>query len=741
MKIYLNKEYLKSFTNDDSQTQLNNKVKQLKEELMSDTNSNFLISGYRGVGKSTFINKLKKSLEKESKDNSPKYFLININLGSYSNYTSLLRKIVRSIYTELISISEDKKKIISNSFEKNNLSLVNELKLFYEKTFYDIKNNKISLNRREKSVSYQWSGDIKTIIFAFSPFVITIASLFSGILKMINQNPVIFMVASSIWPIIAIFIIKYKYNSNKTENEELIRDSLYDDDITEYKLLEILRQFKNEKMIITFAFDEIDKMNEQQVSLFLNEIKPFMMSGFSNFIFVTGQKVYYEYEFSQTLDDAVITSLFSRTIHIDLADRNSFIDIFNKIVDYNRTTVLRENINNYLNHKILTSNKILRKFINSIRQDIEYNDNMEAFINLEKYEIKQLENDTAILEIIDTIINESINIEKISNGLKDFLKMQLFLAIKKAQMSSLQEFQSIDIIDLEYYKQDKNLMNLVFKSKILIEELLEQLVLEGFLKKEEKFDDEGLSLVFYRWLKHKNINSEEVKKAERISVEEDVNLILKLLLQNKDYENIKNKDLVTKIKNLEELKIVDSEKYHKLIENYLNFSSDTSENNLERNINDLLKSHSTYLRFSNELYENFVYENIQAVINNNFSVYKEYRGLKNINIPFDIVLQNNSNKKSIFFEIKFIKNINSIKAHLRNIQKRFQNVIEELENSKTVISFELLIFGEFDATELSTTKMYINQNYSYKNVNIQIINLENKELFHSYIKETIKSLE
>lgn len=744
MKIFLKDNFLNDLSDADykiSTVFYESNISETIKEILSKTSSNYLISGYRGSGKSTFVKILSKELyksnskdENNSENQATINSLININLGSYNDYTSLLRKIVRSIYLELENISKIKGVVISNSFEQKNPELVKDIKTLYEKTFFDVHSNSMKLEKNETLTIYNWGIDFKAIMIGVIPILLTLGFTLSEYIK---EYPIIALMVSTLGAALITWGGSFASNRNLTENEEFIRNSLYDDDIAEYKLMDFLERLKSHGVKVVFAFDEIDKMEEQQVLQFLNEIKPLMMSDVSNFLFVTGQKVFYDYEFSQTLDDPIINSLFTKNIHIELPDKSLFEEVLFSVIDFEETKISRKRIHDFLNYNILNSGKVLRKFINSIRQDIKYTDAGKPYILINNSDLEKHNNDSRILRIIEKIERNSLKEGIYSAGIKDFLHMQLFIAVKKAKNFTLQEFQSFELMNISEYRNDKNLLNLVFEVQNLIEELLEELLMEEFLIKNEKFDEEGYQLILYQWNKQKNLNKIKSANLERIDLEENINRVFKGYLNDEELDEILTKNLSFKFKKLYELRLLKSNKYNTLIENYENYTSNMDdENNLDR----MLRSKASYQSLMSEIVENIVCRKLEDITNHKEIKIHNREIVRNTKNSSDILLENMTNNNKIILEIKIFNNNKSIKNYLTS-KNYYKGVLDEIYQNSTIKSYELIVFGDYEESHVIEYKKLIREEYLNKPFNITFTSLDDLTSLELSLNNLVKKLD
>lgn len=143
-------------------------LNQLKQQLIFGNNSCFLISGYRGAGKTTLVNILKEEIKKSNN----KTMFIHLNFSRYEDYSLVLRKLIREIYMTFLN-NENYKEI-----EKKDRELVDSMKLLYERTFFEINNTSNRKMLTELDMKLESSFSIKDIFEKLGP---SMAVIFAGV--------------------------------------------------------------------------------------------------------------------------------------------------------------------------------------------------------------------------------------------------------------------------------------------------------------------------------------------------------------------------------------------------------------------------------------------------------------------------------------------------------------------------------------------------------------------------------
>ncbi|PDY83597.1 ATP-binding protein [Bacillus cereus] len=491
---------------------------QIVLEIVNGNPASFLISGYRGAGKTSFINKIKeRCVQKDSN-----ILFISLNFGKYEEFSLILRKIIREVYLAIdnkeIVINTEMKSSLKNvkeQLEKDNPSLLRELELIYERTFYQVTENRKQSLQTEKSISQTITYDIKKAVMSVGLLIATgISNEFKFIEKILGLNNTnldkVVLIASAIWAGIASYNLTLSYSKKRTELDELSRSSLYDNEIAEFQLKKILNGLKRSGLKMVFVIDEVDKIdNDEKLNSLISELKPLMLSGLASFVLISGQKLYYKYQASHTIDDAIISSVFSKTIHIPLLSIKKFEELFQKILE-KESDFSNALLQDYINSKILQSNRLPRRFINLIRQNLIWEEKT-SYITINKDTANALKTDTQLLEVIKEIEAKNINEEKFDGGIKDFLITQLHIWTQKIKLNRYVSFTLHDIYDLEQYsKEVHSSWYLTLLNKLALQ-LLDNLAEIGLLEKENKEIEEE-TRVFYKWKDDAEVIVDELVK-------------------------------------------------------------------------------------------------------------------------------------------------------------------------------------------------------------------------------------
>lgn len=484
------------------------KTSQIVQELVYGNPTCFLVSGYRGAGKTSFI----KKIEFDITNNSDIVF-VYINLSSYTNFSFILRKIIRGIH---LAFQDEKYKKLLNKLDEKT---VKDLNLLFQRTFLNITNYFKESISKEKSIVSKLEFNLKNVFLIFLVFVSAINLKFDLIPLSSFGMDLLFFIISSILAVITYFNLEGLIVNKDAKNLGIDTIELYDDEIAEYHLITILKNIKENNIKIVFVIDELDKIeNANNIELLITELKPIMLSGLASFLLITGQRLSYKYNLSHMIDDSIISSVFSRIIHVPLLSTTSFTKIFENLLS-NKEDSNKELIQNYLNSLILSSNKIPRRFLNLIRKDIIW-ENEKSYIEINDEDLDAYKTDSILLSIIDKIEKNEISTEY-GEAIKDFFISQLFIWSQRIKLKKEVNF----TWDKIYMKNDESLSYLIdYLSQLddLCTLLLDRMVEKGLLEIGEDENKEGTKI--YKWIKDVVVKSE-------ISDEENNRLIKSKFLE------------------------------------------------------------------------------------------------------------------------------------------------------------------------------------------------------------------
>ena len=150
VKISLNHNEFKKLKVDElntSEKENNPIVTQLSQDIHNSNPSPYLLSGYRGAGKTTLMKKVQAELESQNCKEEKRILFVYVSIPKYEDINHILRKISRSLYKTILEyeIKHDKYKFDEGIKKK--------VKMLYIKTFYQVTDSYKKLEEPSKPYS------------------------------------------------------------------------------------------------------------------------------------------------------------------------------------------------------------------------------------------------------------------------------------------------------------------------------------------------------------------------------------------------------------------------------------------------------------------------------------------------------------------------------------------------------------------------------------------------------------
>src|SRR3989344_9411640 len=132
----------------------------LTQDIFNGNPTCYLVSGYRGAGKSSFIkriesiiNERQKSISSGGKKEKEKEIVfVPVNFSKYQSQTFLLRKLIRGLYLN-VSQTKTYDELKNNENSKKENGIAHLLDSLYEKTFYEVTSNNSQKDNKESKIA------------------------------------------------------------------------------------------------------------------------------------------------------------------------------------------------------------------------------------------------------------------------------------------------------------------------------------------------------------------------------------------------------------------------------------------------------------------------------------------------------------------------------------------------------------------------------------------------------------
>lgn len=287
-------------------------IELLKNDILQKEQGSILISGHRGVGKTSFVYKVLQVVKEENnKDIKNKTLFIYINAGQLDNNgtgeagqittETILKTLIRRLYAtakDFFYKKPESNNAINDAADKQ-LRLE---KLYKKAVAKEFKLNETMLNANtattvnEKSTEAKISLDnLKLSVLA--PALSFIAGMFMFIFEPADAKIIYKIISFALTlPLAISYTVSYK-SSNKNENENQVKaEELYQLDNNlgnlEYDLEEFHRLLQQDNIKIIYIIDELDKLTEDQSQKVLRYLKNLFTLSKAIFIFIGNEDLY-----------------------------------------------------------------------------------------------------------------------------------------------------------------------------------------------------------------------------------------------------------------------------------------------------------------------------------------------------------------------------------------------------------------------------------------------------------------
>lgn len=701
--------------------------RQISNNIFYFSESSILISGYRGVGKTTMIRMIEETVRAKYVEDvlQSEILFVHMNMDKYDTYPNFIRNLTRSLYLSFEKNFEDKADKKSNELRKN-------LEKLYRQTFF-------TLSEKYKLTNSDLKETSLSVKFKLADFFKKVVPIFllcmGGILSCFNLGKV------SGLPILIIGFLSFvadriTFEKTKIEKEEVLEelsaDSFYDNEIAEYRFFEILDILKCNKVKVVFVFDEIDKIDTpKKLEKTISELKKLILHEGSNSILIAGQQLFYKLASANLSDDGFLSSMFSTVFHVPMMQSEELKD---KVDSYFKNDSYKSNsiLDQYLDSAILRSNCVLRQLRHEIISDISWADE-DPVVNLNESRVIEMKIDSQILKSISRII-ENQPYFQISDAKSDLVRYHLYVWVNRMKQYKFSSFFAEDIYDRESLMHKKYPLSSIIEMDQVFPILLNEMIKSNILKKEES---EKKTEIIYRWVDKIKISPENISKnLESISSLYSQSQAVANFYKNFDHDFIEN----CLIKNPQFSQINDFLKLNDDIFNNKKLSAEEIQylqelvEKLNVNKPNLLEEFTRYVVTEMFYYDGFTDQSKAS---------HRYQGDQ----P-DIVIS--SETSELLFEVKYLANprlSNSILNQLFSLlnQRIKENRINS--QSKDVLLF-LIIFQnehrnsediEFDEKKIQSAIKKFNETFPELDNNLFIVYLPvvNRDLLESRISSAI----
>lgn len=473
VKYEVDVEKLRDITGENKNYQCPDELKKKRDRIngMIENNVMFctLITGYRGTGKTTFVNSIVNNLPQN-------VVTVVINVAKYKDYEVFIKRFIRELFLQY------------RVDEENGQEKPESIKQLYLHTFYDLKNiNSLEIKKDEEKGLKQCKKKIVTgkvninlqkiltflicMVFDFFALWITdktgqqilgwIAVFITTVLYIFNNIKI-----STEYQFDNEKIFDQSRKENRIEEKKIYIENLYDDEIAEYHLFNIIREtsIKHKRQLL-LVLDEMDKIVEdEKLQRIFSELKPLFLSNYCNVIVVAGKNVDSLLFYEEGKEDSVIDSLFTHQIYVPLCtlDENKlFVErLFTK--ESHSHIIKSREAQSYLKKIVIRANGNRRKAINLFLGDLVW-ENEKAYIYLDDDNSnKGFDKLYDVIVKMEEFILSLYEDEKSDEAI--YYTYQLLNYIRKQKSS---EFNKEQIVELCGVKEEKRTLYIELCSELL----------------------------------------------------------------------------------------------------------------------------------------------------------------------------------------------------------------------------------------------------------------------------------
>ena len=331
MKIFLKKNWAKQITSQDNGDFFcgrQEEVDNLKSYLLNNDSGSVLLSGLRGVGKTTFIYKVLNDLKSTLKGNKKLVpVLINANRINIDDDWDIIKTIIRRLYSSVNKCDDnvDIGKLYKKAQCYYLLTEHHETKSTDEES--------ISEKSETKEYKFDW---YKFILFATFVVGVFLSSINCYIISPIGKIILLLSGFIAISPVI-------KTKKISLMNEKGAKE-LYQTDNSKENLESELYSYiskASEKNKIIFVIDEIDKLEQGKQIEIIKKFKNLFTMSCANYIFITDQKLYRDIV-DKKREENIESTFFTHLVFlpdVSYSDLKKYIENITEFIELNGSRI------------------------------------------------------------------------------------------------------------------------------------------------------------------------------------------------------------------------------------------------------------------------------------------------------------------------------------------------------------------------------------------------------------------
>lgn len=422
-----------SKANADAFTFNEGQVEDLLNDLSLGSPTCYLVSGYRGVGKTSLIKKVEDQLSSrlnegtDRQSQEPEIVFVHTSFARYETRTHIVRRLIRELYLKI------EKNNVYLSINDKEHDFKQKFEMLYQQTFKEVSVTTSHSTSNETTVKTEISviDALKKAGVQIVPLLALIPWYIWPFLKDETNwfNRWVVPIGLVLWSVINIVNVSISDVRKKISLRGLFTKTLFDDEIAGTLFFDVLKNLQRFNLQAVFVLDELDKVPTKELDSLINELKPYLICGHANFVVVGGQNLYYKFNEDDNVDDAVLSSLFAKVFHVQLSSPvllknyiNSKViakDAFDKLSNDHK-----EKLEELIDYLIFASRLVPRRFVTLLRQNI-YWKNKIAYLTDDRLP-KNANLSRRIIDTIDKLDDEKIAAEN-PPAIRDYIIMKMYI--------------------------------------------------------------------------------------------------------------------------------------------------------------------------------------------------------------------------------------------------------------------------------------------------------------------------
>src|SRR5260221_1537737 len=431
MRILINKEKLEQIQRGDLDDEVfaNASISPgaLIREILNGPPACYLLSGYRGAGKSTYIKALERLASKEASD---AIIFVSVDFSRHNKNMNLFRWLIRCLYEAIEPSLSKSTSTATTRSPKISAETMAILKDLNGRTYSDYSQTATATSSIKQSL--ETTADLVK-------YGILLGSLLSLCLLGLDASfqwlsPRMSLMIAAAIPALTTITSWLSIKAVRTKASSIeatpTRKTLFHDEIADHRFLQLVKLLSAEKIKLVFVLEEMDKIENDQLDILLISLKPYLLCSYANFIVVAGQQLYYKYRLTHTENDAILSSLFARIIHIRLLTPDDLRNLFTKVTRIERDPDETESgqadqaLQHFITHLLFQSRCIPRSFLLLLRRAVTWSDTGEGILRLPD---NPSADERRWFGVIDQLTRNTIYSEGLEPGERDYLVVELFI--------------------------------------------------------------------------------------------------------------------------------------------------------------------------------------------------------------------------------------------------------------------------------------------------------------------------